>query len=847
MKEKLNTAFEFMGVILLIKIKLYKILFLSIIVSSYVVMLYLTAPTEKIMVSLISISLISILLIKYNNNENLIDKLEFEGYLYIDKKFDITACNQKILDIFKYTKQEMLNSSILDLIHENYLTIFNDLIMKEEVYAQEIVGIDSNNNEIDLIITFEIEKDTEKIYFIERDRADFILSRLTTSTSYYYAFSRVSGIALIIRDLADIYTEFDNLKNKGIINLVEYLEDNPEELIRINKIDKISHISDGALKLFEADNIAQLTMELQGGYNLQYKESVKILDEIYNNLIIKDKKMVIRTFKNNEKTILLRTNQPSKHNPKLILLLIDITAQTWREEQIKKANMKYEVLFSKAPIGIFTVFTNVIMLANDKLAEMFGYERKEELIGLRIEKLQPVEYQEEYALRNRKKIEKRLIEDRFRSFGKKKDGDIIEIEISSTFVEVDDEKFELVFVRNITEEVSLAKEKDKILVEIMEAKRLEAMSLLAGGIVHDFNNLLLGIAGGIELISLNDDLNEDTRATIDIIDKAATQATNLTRSLMAYTGRQVLFQENIKIAELIENMKGLIKLSVSDKIVLKYDMKSTSETVYLSKIQLQQVILNTVINASDAIQDNGSISMRSGCIKITDALKNKENMMMKNNLKSDKKYIFIAITDTGSGIQSDDLQKIFDPFYSTKDEGKGLGLSVVIGIIKQSHGAIHIESEIDKGTTITYYLPTSPDRPRLVMPGIEEQKIYGFNGTVLIIDDEEIVINILNRYMHKIGFQVDTALNGRDAVVKFKNQPDKYDLIFLDLTMPEMSGYEVFNEIVKIRKDIPIIVISGYADIDMSVFREHEYFDFILKPFTIDTVVSKLRNVLSNF
>ncbi len=847
MKEKLNTAFEFMGVILLIKIKLYKILFLSIIVSSYVVMLYLTAPTEKIMVSLISISLISILLIKYNNNENLIDKLEFEGYLYIDKKFDITACNQKILDIFKYTKQEMLNSSILDLIHENYLTIFNDLIMKEEVYAQEIVGIDSNNNEIDLIITFEIEKDTEKIYFIERDRADFILSRLTTSTSYYYAFSRVSGIALIIRDLADIYTEFDNLKNKGIINLVEYLEDNPEELIRINKIDKISHISDGALKLFEADNIAQLTMELQGGYNLQYKESVKILDEIYNNLIIKDKKMVIRTFKNNEKTILLRTNQPSKHNPKLILLLIDITAQTWREEQIKKANMKYEVLFSKAPIGIFTVFTNVIMLANDKLAEMFGYERKEELIGLRIEKLQPVEYQEEYALRNRKKIEKRLIEDRFRSFGKKKDGDIIEIEISSTFVEVDDEKFELVFVRNITEEVSLAKEKDKILVEIMEAKRLEAMSLLAGGIVHDFNNLLLGIAGGIELISLNDDLNEDTRATIDIIDKAATQATNLTRSLMAYTGRQVLFQENIKIAELIENMKGLIKLSVSDKIVLKYDMKSTSETVYLSKIQLQQVILNTVINASDAIQDNGSISMRSGCIKITDALKNKENMMMKNNLKSDKKYIFIAITDTGSGIQSDDLQKIFDPFYSTKDEGKGLGLSVVIGIIKQSHGAIHIESEIDKGTTITYYLPTSPDRPRLVMPVIEEQKIYGFNGTVLIIDDEEIVLNILNRYMHKIGFQVDTALNGRDAVVKFKNQPDKYDLIFLDLTMPEMSGYEVFNEIVKIRKDIPIIVISGYADIDMSVFREHEYFDFILKPFTIDTVVSKLRNVLSNF
>lgn len=792
---------------------------------------------------LIIIFPISVFMIVHTR-ELMSDTFEFEGFIKIDRKFKIIDCNEKVLTIFNYNREELLQSSILDLVHETYLTIFNDLILKKEVYAQEIVGLDRDENLLNLVISFEFDRDgSENIYFIEKEKADFILRRLTTSTSYYYAFLQVAGLGMVERDVSDLYIEFAKLNSEGILDLRNYFQEYPDTYEEMKNMTNITQISAETGYILQIDDEENLKDYLEGNFLLDRDDTIELLNKLFNDIKISDRKIDIITSRGTEKIVLLRNSIPSKHNPKLITILIDVTEESRFERIIHKVNKKYEELISRAPIGIFTVFTNVILLANDKMAEIFGYPSKDDLIGMRVEELQPTENQEEYELRVQGKKRKRIKEDSFKSFGKRKNGEIIDIEVSSTFIQLEDEKFELVFIRDISQEIAMAKEKDKILIEIMESKRMEAMALLAGGIVHDFNNLLIGIIGGIELISLSGGLSNEVKNTIDIIKRASTQASQLTRSLMAYTGKEQLYQENVNVSDIIDDMRGLIKLSISEKVTVNYNLAKLKETIYISKVQMQQVILNTIINASEAIEDKGVINITTNIYKANSTILERENLFQKKRMEVGKNYIYISIEDTGKGMYRKEIQKIFDPFYTTKIKGKGLGLSVVHGIVvNQANGSILVESEVNKGTKISYFLPISTTKPEKTNLVLEEQ-LNSFSGKVLIIDDEEIVQHILRRYLEKVGFVVDIATNGKEGVSKFETYK-QYELCFIDLTLPDIDGYEVFNSITNKRSDIPIIFISGHAELDDRKLNKYPFYTFINKPFTLDMILKKINSVI---
>ena len=303
--------------------------------------------------------------------------------------------------------------------------------------------------------------------------------------------------------------------------------------------------------------------------------------------------------------------------------------------------------------------------------------------------------------------------------------------------------------------------------------------------------------------------------------------------MLAYTGKSVLNLVAVSLNDVINDIKKLISLSVQKSISLNYNLSSSSKKVLTDVNQVKQVILNLVINASEAIGDNtGVITITTGSENINTIEKEKIHPVF--DLKPGE-YSFIEITDTGYGIEEKNVKNIFDPFFTTKFTGRGLGLSVVQGIVKASKGFIEVKSQIEKGSTFRVYFPVT-DEMQIITTSREERKIekIGRTGKVLFCDDDENIRNIGRKLLEKLGFSVLLASNGLEAINKFKKNKDQIVLVILDLTMPEMTGKEALIKLREITSDIPIIMSSGYNETEMAdFFKSKSKVTFIQKPYSL--------------
>lgn len=401
--------------------------------------------------------------------------------------------------------------------------------------------------------------------------------------------------------------------------------------------------------------------------------------------------------------------------------------------------------------------------------------------------------------------------------------------------------------RDITERKRAEENRRELEEQLQHVQKLESLGVLAGGIAHDFNNLLVGVMGNADLAMLEITPDSPARPYIEKIEATGRRAADLTREMLAYSGKGTFVIEPLHLGKLAEAIGQLLEASISKTAVLKCDSEPDLPLIKGDASQLQQVIMNLITNASDAIGDHPGVITVS--IKSMEADRTYLSKTYLNDGLEKGRYVCLEVSDTGCGMDDDVRARAFEPFFSTKFAGRGLGLAAVLGIIRGHKGAIKVYSEPGQGTTFKVLFPAithGEEGPRREAAP-KEEALAGWRGSgaVLIADDEEAVRDVAQSISEEHGFTVLTAGDGRQAVEIFHQHSGEIKLVLLDLTMPVMSGVEAFEKIHGMRPDIPIILSSGFSKQELTGrFLGKGPAAFIQKPYSATELVTKFRHVL---
>jgi len=383
-------------------------------------------------------------------------------------------------------------------------------------------------------------------------------------------------------------------------------------------------------------------------------------------------------------------------------------------------------------------------------------------------------------------------------------------------------------------------ERERLEAQVRHAQKLESLGVLAGGIAHDFNNLLTGVLGNIELGLLQVEEGSSAARSFTEARVSAERAADLSRQMLAYSGKGNFVIEAVDVNALVSEIGNLLEVSVSKNVALSYDLHGGLPPVVADVTQLHQVLLNLVTNASDSIGDEGGVvTLRTG-IRDCDRAYLSETYLDDHLAEGD--YLFIEVSDTGCGMDPETMQRIFDPFFSTKFTGRGLGLASALGIVRGHSGAIKVASGEGSGTTFTVLLPVgncvSAMRPEKEVEAASNEGV----GIVLLVDDEDAVRDIGMRLLEQAGFAVVGAADGCEAVDYYREHCDDVSCVLLDLTMPRMGGEETFQELRKIREDVRVVLSSGFSEQEVvGRFAEGGICGFVQKPYRFEKLVAEVE------
>lgn len=400
----------------------------------------------------------------------------------------------------------------------------------------------------------------------------------------------------------------------------------------------------------------------------------------------------------------------------------------------------------------------------------------------------------------------------------------------------------IVYMVDETAEVEQKLENAKIQQKIVEIQKLESLGLLAGGIAHDMNNYLMVLISNLSLFQINYQGTDEDIRLLDNIEHASFEAANLTKELLAYSGKGNFNMNYFDLNKVITSMRNVLESSVSKFVKLNIESAPNLKKIYIDESQLKQILLNLVINASDAIgQKNGQVTI-STCMNKIDRTYLESISINLNELEYyvDQEMVCLKVSDTGSGIPKEKLADIFNPFYSTKAEGRGFGLSVVQGIMKSQGGLITVHSNEGNGASFELLFPASSGEYKDKIPINTKPKVVG-PKTVLFCDDERKIRDIGYKILQHMGYTTILAKNGAEAIELTQSMKRDLDLLILDLNTPGKDGIMAYHEIRSFLPNIPIILSSGY---DQSVIGkevlDNKYTDFLQKPYTYHQLREKI-------
>ncbi len=396
---------------------------------------------------------------------------------------------------------------------------------------------------------------------------------------------------------------------------------------------------------------------------------------------------------------------------------------------------------------------------------------------------------------------------------------------------------------DLTERKRAEEERSRLEAQVQYTQKLESLGILAGGIAHDFNSLLVGILGNADLALLEMPDTAPLRPSIAHIKVAAQRAAQLTAQMLAYSGRAHRTVEDHDLNTLVEEMRTLLETAVSKSVCLEVDLARPLPGVRADSAQLQQVVMNLVVNASEALgEEGGVVSIRTSATgdDYGEGVRDADGHDV-----APGRYIVLEVSDSGAGIDEETQARIFEPFFSTKFIGRGLGLAATHGIVRGHGGTILLDSTPSEGSSFKVLLPALD---RVVVPGtvsVDAPAGWKGSGTALVIDDEEIVRVVAGRALESLGLDVVTACDGLEGVEVLRERQHEITCVLLDLKMPRMDGREAFEHLRSIRDDLPILIMSGYDEQETrAMFGDADLSGFVQKPFRRAQLARFLRNVL---
>ena len=376
-------------------------------------------------------------------------------------------------------------------------------------------------------------------------------------------------------------------------------------------------------------------------------------------------------------------------------------------------------------------------------------------------------------------------------------------------------------------------ERRRLELQFARAQKLESLGVMAGGIAHDFNNMLTSILGYASLAMRKLPNDSEIRKDLYMVMSGARQAVDLTSQMLIYAGKGALEFEAVYISRVADEMSSLVHSIVPRKIQLVEKLSRDLPALRGDRVQLGQVLMNLVANAVDAIESDG------GAIEVATGLADVDKEVLDASFFAEERepgaYLYLEVKDSGIGMQEDQIGRIFDPFYSEKQTKRGLGLSSLSGIVRQHNGFIRVRSEPGRGSEFTVYFPvlSYQDDPGGVRFATNSSR--KFKGNVLLADDDARIRSLMMSILEDDSFRLTCAEDGRDALRKFEQHPDKYDLLVLDCTMPKMSGSEVYKRIRSGGSNVPVVLISGYHQEQVTSSINHDPNGrFVKKPFSVD-------------
>lgn len=518
----------------------------------------------------------------------------------------------------------------------------------------------------------------------------------------------------------------------------------------------------------------------------------------------------------------------------------DITMRRLAEEALQQSEARLRVIFATSQAGIIQVDPDgLISFANKRMAEMFGMTL-EELINTSYSSHL---HESEKAVGDDHM--RRLIKGELssvsteRHYLRKNGADFWGYLSGRRLEAADGSLIGLVgIIADITERKHAEAERLELERRLLHAQKLESLGVLAGGIAHDFNNLLMAILGNLDMSLMKLSPLSPARHGIEAAMNASKRAAELTNQMLAYSGKGLFIVKDVNVNELVAENAHLLKAALSKTVLLSLQLGRDIPPVKADASQLQQVIMNLIINASEAVGDRPGVITLSTSVQECDAV-----CLMASRLEDKPapgRFVVLEVVDTGCGMDRETAQRLFDPFFSTKFTGRGLGMSAVLGIVKGHHGAIFVESEEGKGTTIRVLLPLAEvsqaelfPAPETKEPGREPHPAL-LDGTVLVVDDEETVRAVCAAMLENFGCRVITAVDGEDAVRVLRDCTEKIDLVLMDLTMPRMDGSTAAREMIRIVPDMKVVLSSGYSEDELSQrFAGQGFAGFIQKPFNL--------------
>ena len=519
----------------------------------------------------------------------------------------------------------------------------------------------------------------------------------------------------------------------------------------------------------------------------------------------------------------------------IIAVYTDISKRKNAELKLIESEQLYRTFFEASVDGILIADTETkeFKYANPALCKMLGYS-EEEFNAMGVEDIHQKESLE-YVISEfvaQAKGEKTLAQD---IPCLRKDGAIIYMDINTTSALIDGRKCNIGFFRDITEHRQLEE-------QLRQSQKMEAVGQLAGGVAHDFNNLLTAMLGYSEMLIADPGLNDSQRKYIEEIKKASERAASLTQQLLAFSRKQILKPKILNINILVTDIKKMLHRLIGEDIHLISKLDSKLGVIKADPGQVEQVIMNLVVNARDAMPKGGKLTIETQNVYLDEEY-SKAHADVQPGW-----YVMLAVSDTGHGMDEETKEHIFEPFFTTKEKGKGtgLGLSTIYGIVKQSGGYVWVYSELNKGTSFKIYFPRIDEVEKEDEKKFKDKKSLKGSETILIVEDEEMVRDLIYESLKIFGYDLIEAENGKKALQVCKKDSEKpIHLLITDVIMPDMGGSELAKKLEKLEPDMKVLYMSGYTD---NAIVHHGVLDegvaFLQKPFSPKVLAQKVREIL---